>query len=1309
MVTKPKHLIPWDALSLFFLMLFDKMESIKGKLSMKNVSLKNNNKKSGECLVNIQIYRLYVEKKPGFNVEALDLYSDLRENLGMSELEQVRIIHRYDVAGITEKEYQQGRNTVFSEPMVDLAYDEVFPLEGDEQAFAVEYLPGQYDQRADSAAQCLQIITQQERPQVKTAKVIVLKGNLDASDLKKIEDYYINPVDSRKASPDKPTTLELFVEEPHDVEILTGFIKKNQEELSACHEDLGLAMGMEDLIFCQGYFRDEEQRDPTITELRVIDTYWSDHCRHTTFLTRIEEVEILPGYYNVPVETAYRAYLKSRDDVYGFQPKDYTLMDIATICMKELSKKGELPDLDQSEEINACSIMVDVDVDGKNEEWLIMFKNETHNHPTEIEPFGGAATCLGGAIRDPLSGRSYVYQAMRVTGSGDPRGKIEDTLPGKLPQRKITTGAAAGYSSYGNQIGLATGQVAEVYDEGFVAKRMEIGAVIGAAPKKNVVRESPVPGDVVILLGGRTGRDGIGGATGSSKEHTEESILISGAEVQKGNPPTERKIQRLFRKPEVSTMIKRCNDFGAGGVSVAIGELTDGLKIYLDAVPKKYEGLDGTELAISESQERMAVVVAEKDQEQFIVYAGAENLEATVVAEVTAHRRLKMNWRGKSIVNISRDFLNTNGVQQTTSVQVQAPDEEANYFQTVSSQVSGHFPDLKKAWLANLEQLNICSQKGLAERFDSTIGAGTILMPFGGRYQATPAEGMAAKVPVTGGTTNTATLMTYGYHPQIGKWSPFHGALYAVTEAVSKVVAMGGSYQNTRLTLQEYFEKLGGDPLKWGKPMSALLGAFYAQKKLGIPAIGGKDSMSGSFNDLHVPPTLVAFAVNTVNANRVISPEFKEEQSQVVYIPLVCDQYEVPDFAELKAAYQKIEDLMGMGVVLAASTVKSGGLAETVSKMCFGNGLGFSFWGDMDEDSLFLPDHGSIVVEIKKDANLPELMGEITYDLIGHTLKEPLIVVNDIEISLDEAHAAWEMPLEKIFPVYTPPLDKKPGKFDFDQPLFGKSCAKVGKPRVFIPVFPGTNCEYDSAKAFEKTGAEVDTMVIRNLTSNEIVESVQEMTRRIQQAQIVMLVGGFSAGDEPDGAGKFIAAIFRNPWVKEAVTRHLKEKDGLMLGICNGFQALIKLGLVPFGEIVDMKEDHPTLTFNSIGRHISCLVQTRVASTLSPWFHHMKVGDIHTVAASHGEGRFIATPEILSSMIKQGQIATQYVDDGGNPSYDIRFNPNGSMEAVEGITSPDGRVLGKMGHTERMAAHVAINVPGLKDQPIFAAGVDYFK
>lgn len=1009
------------------------------------------------------------------------------------------------------------------------------------------------------------------------------------------------------------------------------------------------------------------------------------------------------------MHTAYRAYLKSRDTVYGLTPKDISLMDIATICMKEMKKKGKLPDLDESEEINACSIVAEVDVDGRKEEWLIMFKNETHNHPTEIEPFGGAATCLGGAIRDPLSGRSYVYQAMRVTGSGDPRGKVEDTLPGKLPQRKITTGAAAGYSSYGNQIGLATGQVAEVYDEGFVAKRMEIGAVIGAAPKKNVVRKKPVPGDVVILLGGRTGRDGIGGATGSSKEHTKESIFTCGAEVQKGNPPTERKIQRLFRNPQVSTLIKKCNDFGAGGVSVAIGELTDGLDINLDAVPKKYEGLDGTELAISESQERMAVVVAEEDRDKFIAYAREENLEATEVARVTAKRRLTMYWRGKPIVDISRDFLNTNGIKQKTSVIINPAKKEENYFCHPSKEVAAFFPDMKKAWLANLRQLNVCSQKGLGECFDSTIGAGTVLMPFGGKYQATPAEGMAAKVPVPEGETNTVTLMTYGYHPRLAKWSPFHGALYAVVEAVAKIVVMGGSYKKTRLTLQEYFEKLGRDPKKWGKPCGALLGAFYAQKKLGTPAIGGKDSMSGSFHDLHVPPTVVAFAVNTTDVKRVISPEFKGINSKVVYIPLICDQYEVPDFEELKATFEKVEELIGSGVVLSASTIKCGGLAETVSKMCFGNRLGFAFWNEMDPESLFLPDHGSLLLEIDPEVNLKEVMGEITYEIIGHTVKKPVIMVNDTEISIEEAYAHWTQPLAGIFPVETDPIPGRPNKLEFNRPFFGKSYINIGRPRVFIPIFPGTNCEYDTQRAFEKAGAEVDTLVVRNLTPGEIAQSVEEMAKRISQAQIIMLAGGFSAGDEPDGSGKFIAAMFRNPRVKEAVTKHLKERDGLMLGICNGFQALIKLGLVPYGEIIEIREDSPTLTLNKIGRHISCLVRTKVVSVLSPWFNNMQVGDIHTIAVSHGEGRFVAPPHVLKTLAEQGQIATQYVDFDGAPSYHISFNPNGSMEAVEAITSPDGRVLGKMGHSERMAPYVAVNVPGEKNQPIFAAGVNYFK
>lgn len=1256
------------------------------------------------------VRRIYVEKKPGFDVEATGLFQDLKSNLGMDGLKGVRLLNRYDISGITDEEYREARTNVFSEPNVDWVYDEDFPIESADRVFAVEYLPGQYDQRADSAAQCLQIITQKERPEILSARVIVLKGELSEEEFAQVKAYYINPVDSREASQEKPKTLQMAIQMPDDVKTMNGFNEKTAEELVLLHQDMGLAMSLEDLQFCQKYFRDMEKRNPTVTEIRVIDTYWSDHCRHTTFLTNIEEVSIEKGYFNEPVKTAYRAYLKSRDLVYGDRPKDICLMDIATICMKELKKRGLLKDLDESEEINACSIVVNVDVEGKSEEWLVQFKNETHNHPTEIEPFGGAATCLGGAIRDPLSGRAYVYQAMRITGSGDPRVKVTETLPGKLPQRKITTQAAAGYSSYGNQIGLATGQVVEVYDEGFLAKRMEIGAVIGAVPQKHVVRAKPVPGDVVILLGGRTGRDGIGGATGSSKEHTEESIFTCGAEVQKGNPPTERKIQRLFRNPQVTGMIKKCNDFGAGGVSVAIGELTDGLEINLDLVPKKYEGLDGTELAISESQERMAVVVAKEDAQTFIEYAREENLEATIVADVTGTNRLKMFWRGKPVVNISRDFLNTNGVKQKINVVVSAPEENKNFFCAYSNEDETRVSDIRTTWLEKLRDLNVCSQRGLGERFDSTIGAGTVLLPFGGKYQATPTEGMTAKIPVLSGETNTATIMTYGYDPKLAKWSPFLGALYAVVQAVSKIVAMGGNYQTVRLTLQEYFEKLGRDPEKWGKPFSALLGAFYAQKKLGIPAIGGKDSMSGTFKDLNVPPTLVAFAVNVVDAKRILSPEFKKVNSKVVWLPLICDEYEVPDFHELKANFDKINELVKSGVVLSASTVKFGGLAETISKMCFGNRIGISFWAEMDRETLFAPDYGSIVLEIDGETNVQEVMGDkITYEILGHTQKRPVISINDLEISIDEAFTEWEKPLENVFPTKIEKVSHKPRHVLFDHPDTGRSQVKTARPRVFIPVFPGTNCEYDTARAFEKAGGLVDTMVIRNLTPGEIEESVKEMVKRLNQCQIIMLPGGFSAGDEPDGSGKFIAAVFRNPWIKEAVMRHLKEKDGLMLGICNGFQALIKLGLLPYGEIIDLTEDSPTLTFNQIGRHQSCLVRTKIVSNLSPWFNHVKPGDVHTVAISHGEGRFVANSQVIDTLFNNGQVATQYVDLAGEPSYDIRFNPNGSVDAIEGITSPDGRVLGKMGHSERIGSYVAVNVPGEKDQHIFQAGVEYFK
>jgi len=1255
------------------------------------------------------VRRVFVEKKKGFDLEAHRMYRDLKENLRIAGLSGVRLINRYDVEGISDEEYESAKRTIFSEPPVEEVFDETISIDEKDKIVAIEYLPGQYDQRADSASQCIQILTHGERPNVKVAKLIVLQGDVSQEEYEKVKKYLINPVECQEASLEKPSTLDVEVTVPEDVKVLKGFVNMSREELKAFADSMGLAMSLEDLEFCQKYFRDDEKRDPTITEIRVIDTYWSDHCRHTTFLTRIQNVDIQEGRFTAPVKEAYESYLQSRKFVYGDKEKDVCLMDIAVMGMRELKKRGLLNDLDESDEVNACSIVVNVDVNGKNEEWLVMFKNETHNHPTEIEPFGGAATCLGGAIRDPLSGRSYVYQAMRVTGSGDPRTSIDDTLPGKLPQRKITTEAAQGYSSYGNQIGLATGQVAEIYDEDFVAKRMEIGAVIGAAPRKNVKREKPKAGDVIILLGGRTGRDGCGGATGSSKEHTEESLLTCGAEVQKGNPITERKIQRLFRKPEVSTMIKKCNDFGAGGVSVAIGELAEGLRINLDAVPKKYEGLDGTELAISESQERMAVMVAKENVDAFIKASKEENLEATPVAEVTDDRRLVMYWRGKAIVDIKRDFLDTNGVKQNTNVLVAAPLEEEYYFAGIPKEAEDYSKDLRDAWIRNLQRLNVCSQKGLVERFDSTIGAGTVLMPFGGKYQLTPSEGMAAKIPVPDGDTNTGTLMAFGYNPSIAKWSPFHGAMFAVIESVAKIVAMGGNHKKIRLSLQEYFEKLGKDPKKWGKPFSALLGAYYAQTKIGIPAIGGKDSMSGTFKDMNVPPTLVSFAVATMDVNYTVSSEFKKAGSKVVLIPLKINENGVPDFAQLDKNYAAVHQMIMNRKVLAAHTVRSGGISEAISKMCFGNMIGFKFEASVDARRLFEPLYGSIVLELDESLNLDELLKDVEYEFLGVTQEKTTIDFGNVGLDLVELCQKWQEPLEKVFPTATEPVSSTPKQYKFEKRNSIKPSVSIAKPRIFMPIFPGTNCEYDTARAFEKAGGVVDMLVIKNLTPSEIDESIREMAKRIDNSQIVMIPGGFSGGDEPDGSGKFIATAFRNPRVKDAVMRLLKERDGLMLGICNGFQALIKLGLVPYGEIRDLNEDSPTLTFNTIGRHVSCMVRTKITSTLSPWFNNVKVGDIHTIAVSHGEGRFVASKEVLEMMEKNGQIATQYVDLDGNATYDIRFNPNGSFEAIEGITSPDGRVLGKMGHSERIGTNVAKNVPGDKDQKLFEAGVNYFK
>ena len=1240
-----------------------------------------------------KVRRIFVEKKSGFDIEAKEVLEDLRENLSMTGLKKVRIINRYDVEGINDEEYQKARTLIFSEPPVDDAYDEEIEIK-EGKVFAVEFLPGQFDQRAASAEECISILTEKERPRVRSAKVYVLIGNISDAELEAAKTYVINPVEAREAELAKPETLDMDIAYPEDVETVDGFIDMNDDEIGEFIAKMGFAMDADDLKFCRRYFGEDEKRNPTVTELRMIDTYWSDHCRHTTFSTRINNVTVNDGKYADVIKASYAEYTAAKEKLYP-NGKEACLMNMATIIVKQLKSRGLLKEIDESEEINACSIVVDVDIDGKEEPWLIMFKNETHNHPTEIEPFGGAATCLGGAIRDPLSGRSYVYQAMRVTGAGDPRKSLAETLKGKLMQRQITRKASAGYSSYGNQIGLATGQVQEIYDEGYVAKRMEIGAVIGAAPKKNVIRETPSKGDVVILLGGRTGRDGIGGATGSSKAHNNDSVVTCGSEVQKGNPPVERKLQRLFRDNKVTTLIKRCNDFGAGGVSVAIGELADGLRINLDKVPKKYEGLDGTELAISESQERMAVVVRAEDAEKFIGYANEENLEATTVAEVTDENRLIMTWRGKTICDISRDFLNTNGAPKNTDVEVVLPNEKDSFFNTEA------VTDVKKKWLETLSDLNVCSQKGLCEKFDSTIGAGSVLMPFGGKYQLTPSEGMAAKVPVLGGKTNTATVMTFGYNPKMAKWSPYHGSVYAIIESVSKAVALGADYTKIYLTFQEYFEKLGTDPKRWGKPFAALLGAYVTQLELGIAAIGGKDSMSGSFNELDVPPTLTSFAVAPVRADKVVSQELKKAGTKLVMFNLERDENDLPDFDALKAMYNKVHSLITDGKVLSASVVKGYGLCETVSKMAFGNMIGVEFDKNVTNDMLFHATIGSIVIETEEDID-----GAV---MVAKTNDSGKITVGAVSIDLEEAVSVWQKPLEKVFPTKVPEDKSEPETYSAKYENIYTSNEKFAKPRVFIPVFPGTNCEYDSAMAFEKAGGVADIFVIRNLTGEDVAYSMAEMKKRIDRAQIVMLPGGFSGGDEPEGSGKFIATAFRNPLVKEAVMNMLKNRDGLMLGICNGFQALIKLGLVPYGEIRDLDDSSPTLTFNTLGRHISRMTYTRIATNKSPWLANVQVGDIHTIPVSHGEGRFAASDELIKKLAENGQIATQYVTPNGKASYDTDWNPNGSAAAIEGIISPDGRVFGKMGHSERIGENISINVPGCKDQKLFEAGVKYFK
>lgn len=1255
-----------------------------------------------------RVIRIFVEKKPGFDIEAGHIMADLRENLGMTAIEDLRYLNRYDISGLSQEEFQQARGTILSEPNVDQVYDEEFPAPEGYRVFAMEYLPGQYDQRADSAAQCVQLLTQGEGPQVLTARVVAVKGNITDEQFEKIQSYLVNPVESRIASLDKPESLDMQAEVPPDVARVKGFIGWNGEELKNYYGSMGFAMTLEDLAFCQEYFRDTERRDPTVTELRVIDTYWSDHCRHTTFLTRLEQVEIEKGALSGAIEEALKAYYDARDTVYGKDTsRPVSLMDMALVGMKLLRKEGKIPDLDVSEEINACSIQVPVTIDGETQQWLVQFKNETHNHPTEIEPFGGAATCLGGAIRDPLSGRAYVYQAMRVTGSGDPRTSFEDTMPGKLPSRKITTGAASGYSAYGNQIGLATGQVTELYDPGYMAKRMEIGAVIGASPKENVIRETPMPGDAIVLLGGRTGRDGCGGATGSSKAHTEQSIETCGAEVQKGNPPTERKIQRLFRDGEVAKLIKRCNDFGAGGVCVAIGELADGLTVDLDRVSKKYEGLDGTELAISESQERMAVVLDPKDVPAFLQAAHQENLEAQQVAEVTENPRLKMNWRGDLIVDLSREFLNTNGVTQRAKAKITAVDPAEDY-RHLAPKALRDLP-VGKAFEENLKRLEVCSQKGLSERFDSSIGAGTVLMPFSGKYQLTPEEAMVAKIPLLKGETDDATAMSYGYIPGISRWSPFHGAAYAVVESLSKLLAVGADPAAARLTFQEYFERLHDVPERWGKPAAALLGAFTAQVNMGNPAIGGKDSMSGSFEALDVPPTLVSFAVAMTKASKTVSACFRKAGSQAWMVPVPENpETHLPAWDKLKAVYAKIYEMMGKNQILSASVVREGGAAAAVCRMCFGNQMGFQFAGDPDQKTLFAPLSGSLVLELKDDSDTTGLE-TLGASVLGAVCGEPVILIGSERLSLAALTEAWEKPLEKVFPT------RAETKAYFCQvPLYSERNQKApavqyAKPRVFIPAFPGTNCEVDTARAFERAGAKADVLIVKNLTPADIEETIEAMVKAIQNAQIIMLPGGFSGGDEPDGSGKFIATTFRNPRVAEAVSELLEKRDGLMLGICNGFQALIKLGLVPYGRITQIQENDPTLTFNTLGRHVSRMVYTRVTSVKSPWLMGAEAGQIHTVPVSHGEGRFVADAQTVARLMANGQIATQYVDLEGNPSMDIQWNPNGSVCAIEGITSPDGRILGKMGHSERQGENLYGNVPGEKDQQLFASGVRYFK
>lgn len=1252
------------------------------------------------------VKRLLVEKREGFDLEAKALMKDLKDSLHIDCIDDLRLLNRYDIEGLSDEICDSASKTIFSEPNLDVVYKEDVEYDKDAKVFAVEYLPGQYDQRADWAAQCVQIINEGQRPNINSAKLYILTGDIDDELFAKIKSYVINPVDSREASLEKPETLKLETEIPTEVATIEGFIDFSMEELEKFLKEQGLAMTIDDLKYVQEYFQNQEKRNPTITEIKVLDTYWSDHCRHTTFMTQIKDVEIEDGKFNEIIKETYSKYVEARNTIYIDRQKDMCLMDIATIAVKELKAAGKLEDLDESEEINACSVNIDVNVDGKIEKYLLMFKNETHNHPTEIEPFGGAATCLGGAIRDPLSGRSYVYQAMRVTGSADPRTSLEDTLHGKLMQKKITTEAANGYSSYGNQIGLTTGQVTEVYDEDFVAKRMEIGAVIAAVPKENVIRKRPEKGDIIILLGGKTGRDGCGGATGSSKEHSEESIETCGAEVQKGDAPNERKIQRFFRNKEVAQMIKRCNDFGAGGVSVAIGEIAESLDINLDLVPKKYDGLDGTELAISESQERMACAIDAENKDRFIELAGFENLQATHVATVTDTGYLRMFWNGKAIVDLNRAFLDTNGKKQQTDIHVPKVDEENTFFNTGKIKVEGE--TISDKFDSVLKDLNVCSQKGLVEKFDNTIGSNTVLLPFGGKYQRTPIQGMVAKIPVLDGKTTTSSIMTFGYNPKIGKWSPFHGALYAVVESICKLVAVGGDYKTTRLTFQEYFEKLGKDKTKWGKPFSALLGAYYAQKQFEIPAIGGKDSMSGTFEHINVPPTLVSFAVDTVDAEYVVSQEFKKAGSVLAVIKTPTLESGIPDFDILKKNLDKIRELTQAKKVLASYALGYGGLGEAIAKMAFGNKIGFEVAKDVDADKLFDPAYGNIALEIDK-ADLA-LLEDLDYKVAGTTIEGQYIDVDGYKVCLGKIYKAYESTLEPIFPTKAVEPTGGVKNINFIVNEHQKSSLSIAQPKVFIPTFPGTNCEYDSARAFEDAGAKASIKVFRNLNYANIEDSIETMVKEIESSQIVMIPGGFSAGDEPDGSAKFIATVFRNPRIAEAVNDLLTNRDGLMLGICNGFQALIKLGLVPYGEIKPVTaEDAPTITYNNIGRHQAKVVTTRIASNKSPWLAGTQVGDLHSISISHGEGKFVANKETFDQLVANGQIATQYVDLDGNATYDIDYNPNGSFYAVEGITSADGRILGKMGHSERIGKYTLKNIHGEKDQKIFESGVNYFK